>query len=40
MDIVSYGNEDINKLTDDEMGEILYKGHKFNELILIISQRS
>jgi hypothetical protein len=34
IDIVSYGNEDINKLTDDEMGEILYKGHKFNELIL------
>jgi hypothetical protein len=33
-ELISYEEEDINKLTDEEMGEILYKGHKYNELIL------
>lgn len=33
-ELISYGEEDINKLTDEEMSEIIYKGHKYNELIL------
>jgi len=32
--LVSFGNENINDLTDDEQAEILYKGHLYNKNII------